>query len=65
MKKEKKDHSNKSKGKMAALQELHGIASQMMGDDFSELQKVTVAAKDKKGLTKGLDKAKELLKKKS
>jgi hypothetical protein len=50
---------------MAALKELHGIASQMMGDDFSELQKVTVAAKDKKGLKKGLEKAKELISKKS
>jgi len=64
MKKDKKEQSNKAKGKMAALKELHGIASQMMGDDFSELQKVTIAAKDKKGLTKGLDKAKELLSKK-
>jgi hypothetical protein len=65
MKKEDKGPSNKSKGKMAALKELHGIASQMMGDDFSELQKVTVAAKDKKGLKKGLEKAKELISKKS
>jgi len=53
--------SNKKKGKMSALSELRDMASSMMGGDMDELKKVTVAAKDKKGLKKGLEKAKQIL----
>jgi len=56
--------SNKKKGKMCALKELSKVASDMMGDDMNSMKKVTVAAKDDKGLMSGLEKAEELLKKK-
>lgn len=56
--------SNKKKGKMAALSELRELASSMMGDDLGEMKKVTVAAKDKKGLKKGLETAEKMLDKK-
>jgi hypothetical protein len=61
MKKEDKKSSNKAKGKMAALKGLHKMASDMMGSDLAGMKKVSVLAKDKKGLNKGLDKAKQIL----
>jgi hypothetical protein len=64
MKKKEKDSkkpSSKMKGKMAALKGLHKMASDMMGDDMKSMKKVSVVAKDKKGLKKGLEKAEELL----
>jgi len=62
MKKEKdKKPSSKSKGKMAALKGLHKMASEMMGADMANMKKVSVIAKDKKGLKKGLNKAKQML----
>lgn len=57
----KKKDSNKKKGKLAALSGLRDMASQMMGDDLSEMKKVTVMAKDKKGLKAGLEKAEDLM----
>lgn len=60
MKKEKKQ-SNKAKGKMSALKGLHKMASDMMGNDMSSMKKVSVMAKDKKGLEKGLDTAKKMM----
>ena len=57
----KKKDSNKKKGKMAALSGLRDMASKMMGDDLDKMKKVTVMAKDKKGLKAGLDKAEDML----
>lgn len=59
-----KKMDSKKKGKMCALQDLHKMASDMMGDDMGEVRKVSVMAKDKEGIKKGLEKAKELLNKK-
>lgn len=56
-----KKNSDKKKGKMAALSDLRDMASKMMGSDLEELKKVTVAAKDKKGLKAGLKKAGEMV----
>ena len=47
--------------KMEVLQELQDMLSGVMGEDLAELKKVTVAAKDKKGLKAGLEKAEEML----
>lgn len=55
----KKD--GKKMAKMKVLKDMHKMASDMMGGD---MQKVSVMAKDKKGLEAGLEKAKDLLKKK-
>lgn len=60
MKSDKKD-SNKKKGRMAALKDLKEMASKMMGDDLSEMKKVTVASPSKAGLKAGLNKAKEMM----
>lgn len=60
-KKEQKKPSSKMKGKMAALKGLHKMASDMMGADMANMKKVSVMAKDKKGLKKGLEKAEEML----
>jgi len=60
MKKEKKA-SNKAKGKMAALKGLHKMASDMMGADMAGMKKISVMAKDKKGLKKGLEKAEKMV----
>lgn len=54
----------KKSAKMNALKELHKMASDQMSDDMGDLQKVTVAAKDKKGLKAGLEKAEEIISKK-
>ena len=61
MKKKDKGPSSKAKGKMAALQGLHEMASDMMGSDLKDMKKVSVVAKDKKGLKKGLEKAEDML----
>lgn len=61
MKKNDKKPSSKMKGKMAALKGLHKMASDMMGADMKGMKKVSVIAKDKKGLKKGLDKAEDML----
>jgi len=61
MKKEDKKSSSKAKGKMAALKGLHKMASNMMGEDMASMKKVSVMAKDKKGLKKGLDTAEKML----
>jgi len=60
-KKEEKKSSSKAKGKMAALKGLHRNMSDMMGSQLSGLKKVSVMAKDKKGLKKGLEKAEDML----
>lgn len=64
MKKDKKP-SSKAAGKMSALKGLHKMASDMMGADMGDLKKVSVVAKDKKGLKKGLDMAEKLMGKKN
>lgn len=52
----------KSKAKMDVLKELMSMAdSGEVGSMAEGLQKVTVAAKDKSGLEKGLEKAKEVV----
>lgn len=61
MKKEDKKPSSKAKGKMAALKGLHKMASNMMGEDMASMKKVSVMAKDKKGLKQGLNKAESML----
>lgn len=61
MKKENKKPSSKAKGKMAALKGLHRMASDMMGEDMASMKKVSVMAKDKKGLKKGLEKAEKMI----
>lgn len=60
-KEEKKKVSSKAKGKMSALKSLHKMASDMMGADMAGMKKVSVMAKDKKGLKKGLEKAEEIV----
>jgi peptidyl-tRNA hydrolase len=57
----------KKKAKLKDLEGLKQVAMDMMGDNFKRdkselegLKKVTVAAPDKEGLEKGLEKAKEL-----
>lgn len=61
MAKKDKEMSNKGKGKMAALKGLHKMASDMMGADVSGMKKVSVMAKNKNGLKKGLKKAEEIV----
>ena len=56
-----KKKSNKAIGKMSALKGLHKMASDLMGSDLSSMKKVTVAAKDKKGLKAGLKKAEDIV----
>lgn len=61
-KKSKEVDPLKKEAKLKALKELRAMASGMGGDDVkSGLEKVTVAATDKAGLKKGLDKAKEVV----
>lgn len=60
-KKDMKKPSAKKIGRMAALKGLHKMASDMMGQDMMGLKKVSVMAKDKKGLQQGLNKAKQLV----
>lgn len=57
----------KRKAKMDALSNLSDEMSKMMGDDYSKglgKMKVTVASDSEEGLSKGLDKAQEIMKKK-
>jgi hypothetical protein len=63
-KKKEGKKADKKAAKMDVLKNLHEMASGMMGDKLSEMKKVTVAAKDDEGLEKGLEKAKEMVKKK-
>lgn len=52
---------DEKKAKMDVIGCMRDMAAKAMGDKVSGLKKVTVAAPDKEGLEKGLDKAKELL----
>lgn len=61
MKKKESKKSPKAVGKMAALKGLHKMASDMMGSDLAGMKKVSVIAKDKKGLKKGLEKAEKII----
>lgn len=57
-----KMNPEKSKAKMDVLKELMSMADNgEVGSMAEGLQKVTVAAKDKSGLEKGLEKAKEVV----
>lgn len=47
--------------KMGTLKALHDEMGKLMGEDMVGMKKVTVAAPDKAGLMKGLDKAEELM----
>jgi hypothetical protein len=47
--------------KMKLLEELMGIAEEGMGEKLKGMKKVTVAAPDKEGLEKGLEKAQEVI----
>ena len=49
------------KAKSSALEKILGDAEGEMGGKLDKMKKVTVAAPDKSGLEKGLDKAKEIL----
>ena len=63
--KDDKKKSSKAKGKMSALKNLHRMASDMMGEDMKKgmgkMKAVSVMAKDKGGLKKGLQKAEDLV----
>jgi hypothetical protein len=61
MKKKESKKSAKAVGKMSALKGLHKMASDMMGSDLKGIKKVSVIAKDKKGLKKGLEKAEDMI----
>lgn len=61
-KKSKEVDPLKKEAKLKALKELRSMASGMGGADVkSGLEKVTVAATDKAGLKKGLEKAKDIV----
>lgn len=60
MKKEKKDSAKKI-GKMSALKKLQSMMSEKMGEG---MKKVSVVAKDKEGLKKGLNMAEKIMGKK-
>lgn len=59
----KRDHEYDAK--MAVLEELRDLAKQLMsdklGDRLGKMQEVSVQAPDKKGLSEGLDMAKDVL----
>lgn len=63
--KAKADDEMKKESKLKAIKEMRSAASEMMGGDIKDgldsMKKVTVAAPDKEGLEKGLEKAKEML----
>lgn len=61
MKKKQEKESSMKKGRMSALKNLHKMASKMMGEDMEGIKKVSVIAKDKSGLKKGLNKAEDIL----
>lgn len=52
---------SQKKAKLAALKDAHGMASDMMKDGLSGAKKVSVIAKDDKGLKKGLDMAEKIV----
>lgn len=54
----------KKKAKMDMVRELRKLATDAMSNDMKDMRKVSVMAKDEEGLKMGLDKAKEILKKK-
>lgn len=58
MKKKEGKKADKKAAKLDTLKALSDSMSDLMGGN---LKKVTVAAKDEKGLKEGLDKAKELM----
>lgn len=60
-KKGKKISPAEQKAKGDVLSDLHGQASDAMGDKLMKMKKVSVMSPDKSGLEDGLDKAKELL----
>ena len=59
---------DKRKAKMESLSNLSDEMSKMIGGDYSKglgkMKKVTVASDSEEGLSEGLDKAKEIMKKK-
>jgi hypothetical protein len=57
----KKMSDSEKKAKMTALKEAHGMASDMLKGNLQGVKKVTVAAKSKPELEKGLDMAKKLV----
>ncbi len=60
--KKKGKEVDRKEAKMAKLKELHRMMSDELGEDMmGDMKKVTVAAKTKKGLKAGLEKAEELL----
>ena len=67
MKKDSKNGDLKRMMRMKSLQELKEEMMDEMGEDFAPhmegMKKVTVASDDDEGLEEGLDKAKEILKK--
>lgn len=64
-KKDKKPDNMEKDAKLSALKNLRNEMSQMMQGNLGEkMNKVTVAAKDKEGLKKGLEKAEEILEEK-
>jgi hypothetical protein len=58
---QKKMDPMEKEAKTGILKEISKMAGDMMGSDLKGLKKVTVAAPDKEGLEKGLEKAKELM----
>ena len=60
-KKDKENDPMKKEAKLKALKALKKMASDMESDDIKGIRKVTVAAPDKEGLEKGLEKAKEIV----
>jgi hypothetical protein len=57
----KKMTDSEKKAKMTALKEAHGMASDMLKGNLAGVKKVTVAAKSKPDLEKGLEMAKSLV----
>jgi len=57
-------HDMKKSAKMGSLKDLSDEMRKMMGEGYEGIKKVTVASDSEEGLEEGLDKAKEILKKK-
>lgn len=57
----KKMSDSEKKAKMTALKEAHGMATDMLKGNLEGVKKVTVAAKSKPELEKGLDMAKKIV----
>lgn len=60
-KKGKKLNPIEQKAKMDVVQSLSDQAGSMLGDKVKAMKQVTVAAPDKKGLAKGLEKAEDMI----